>query len=86
MFKESTVEREIRGILRSATEQSLSVEELAFLGGALFALSWLLGRRRSSPSRYLVWLKEQSARGHFDYKKILVDMTKVEVEAKEETA
>jgi hypothetical protein len=32
-----------------------------------------------------VWLKEQSARGHFDYKKVLVDMTKVEVEAREET-
>ena len=53
---------------------------MLFLGGALFALEWMLGKKSKAPSKYLPWLKEQAARAKFNHVDVLADMINTEKE------
>ena len=80
MNTESTVRREIRAIVKSTSHTKWSKEETLFLGGAVFALEWMLGRKSKAPSKYLPWLKEQAGRDKFNPVEVLADMINTEKE------
>ena len=80
MNTESTAQREVRAIIKSTSHTELTKEDTLFLGGALFALEWMLGKKSKAPSKYLPWLKEQAVRAKFNHVDVLADMINTEKE------
>jgi len=80
MNTEATAQREVRAIIKSTSRTEWSKEETLFLGGALFALEWMLGKKSKAPSKYLPRLKEQAGRDKFNPVDVLADMINTEKE------
>jgi hypothetical protein len=80
MKSEATAQREIRAIVKFDSHTELSKEETLFLGGALFALDWMMGKKSKAPSKYLPWLKEEAVRAQFNPMDVLADMINTEKE------
>lgn len=58
MYKESTVKKAIKQIEQTREARETTLDEQLFLGGALFALEWLMGQKLRRPAKYVQWVRD----------------------------